>query len=460
VPDTLGSLSARAALTASRTDLTTMSGDTVWAAKSHFLDSLGMMLAGAADPRSRIVGDPHAASSDSRAPSELALRLSIMCGVLGLDDFDEFTRAHPGAVIVPALIAAVSDPSIGRSTHVVSGEDLLAGMVVGYQLMGGLGAAMGAPHLHALGYHPSSILGAPGAALAVGRLHGLPLDLLAHCVGIGASVACGINEFDPVDQMRGFQTAWAARSGLESARFAVAGLKSSSTALEAPRGLIRRTAPHFAGDGDLMAGAPKIESVSFKPYPHFSDLHPATSALHRIVDDTNFDVDDMERLIVRVPIEIAPGLHRSYPPTTSREAKRSAELCMATVLASAAGGKSVGHVAKALSQMRLDDEHVLALGERVTVLTDLPPGTGVTAIVELQLRDGTKALAEATGYPGDGRQADLRWGWSDVRERFVDTARPLIGSASTASIEEFVAGLDELPDVSTGMNQVIAMVSR
>jgi 2-methylcitrate dehydratase PrpD len=384
-----------------------------------------------------------------------------MCGARGLDDFDESTRAHPGAVIVPALLAGNDGHGATTVEQPISGADFLAGLIVGYQFMGGLGEAMGAPRLHSRGYHPSSILGAPSAALAVGRMLALPEPTLTHSVGIGASFACGTTQFDAEDEVRGLQTAWAASAGLSSVRLASLGFQASDTALEAHNGLIGRMVPDFdASHGDLMSDhPPRIQSVSYKPYPHFSDLHPATSALIEILSGRRIDVRDVERVTVRVPARVGERLHATYPPVNSREAKRSTAFVMAVVLTAAAHGSPAGSLVGAFAESSLADEDTLDLGRRVTLRTDLPvSAAGPEAVVDLQLRDGTHFSREATGYPGDGRRSNLRWGWADVRLRFQEMVQPVLGTSQISWVTEFVAGMDQSPDVSEGLGQIIGLL--
>jgi 2-methylcitrate dehydratase PrpD len=289
----------------------------------------------------------------------------------------------------------------------------------------------------------------------------LPEAALAHSVGIGASLACGITQFDAEDEVRGLQTAWAASSGLAAVRLASLGYQASDAALEARDGLIGRTAPDFdAGHGDLMSDVPpRIQSVSYKPYPHFSDLHPATSALFEIMSGQRIDLGDVERVTVRVSERVAERLHPAYPPATAREAKRSAGFAIAVVLRAAAQGGSAGSLVDAFAESSLADERILELGRRVTVYSDLPvSASGPQAVVDLHLRDGTQVSREATGYPGDGRRSNLRWGWSEVRLRFQEMVQPVLGSSRASRITDFVAAIDQSPDVSDELDEVIALL--
>lgn len=454
----LTGLGSRVAHTAAGTNLGTVTTETVRHAKAHLLDCLGMMFAGRTD---RKVLKFRPLSSGEPGPTDLAFGLSLMCGALGLDDFDESTRAHPGAVLVPALLAGKNAHPNPSSARRIGGADFLSGLIVGYQFMGALGKAMGAPQLHSRGYHPSSILGAPSAALAVGRMLALPEDELANSVGIGASLACGTTEFDAEDEMRSVQTAWAASSGLAAIRLASLGYRASDAALDARNGLISRTAPGFvASPGDWMGGEPgRVQLVSYKPYPHFSDLHPATSALLMILSEQRIHFRDVAGVTVRVSEAIAERLHTAYPPTTGREAKRSTEFVMATALISAVGDGSTGSFVGAFGDSALEDELTVELGRCVSLRKDLPVSdSGPQAIVEVHMRDGTYFSREAHGYPGDGRRSDLRWGWDDVRLRFDQMVEPVLGSSLTGSIAEFVLVMNESPDVSDDLERIIALL--
>lgn len=444
-------LASRAAHAAARLDVAALDSGVLVSVKAHLLDCLGMILAGAADERVE-------RALAVTGPADVAFVLSLACGALGLDDFDEATRAHPGAVLVPALAAAAM-----AARHEVSGADLAAALVAGYQLFGGLGEVVDAGRLHLRGQHPSTFLGVPSAALAVCRMLRSDVATTTDAIGIGASLSCGIAEFDDHEMIRAVQTAWAASAGSRAAQLAEAGFHASAAALEAPGGLVGRTgtSAEVLAAVNLLAGPPwHVEQVSFKPYPHFSDLHPLSAVLIGILGDQRLPPEQVEAIRARLTPTAASRLFADFPPQNSKQAKRSARFALASCVVAAHRVGWGSALLDAFSSERLADGDVLDVAARITVTADLPP-QGAVGSVTITLTDGRTWSGEADGYPGDGRDPALRWGWSDAVARYLDLggaagSDPQLGSA----LLDMVEGLERLADVRPALERLPRLVLR
>ena len=443
-------IASRAGIAIGGLALAALSEDTVIAAKVHLLDCIGLIIAGNGDERvermRRAVGS-----------TDPAFVMSVACGVLGLDDFDEATRAHPGAVLVPALIASALS-----SSRAVTGADLIAALVAGYQLFGGLGRAADAGQLHLRGQHPSAFLGVPSAAGAIARLHGMPAAVCGNAIGIGASFSFGITEFDPQETMRTVQTAWAASAGLRAAGLAMAGVVPSPMALEAPGGLLGRSAAPAGSvppdSIDLMGGTVAIERVSFKPYPHFSDLHPVTAVLIELLGARRLHPDEIERIAVRLTPRAGSRLFDGLPPRSTKEAKRSARFALASCVVQAHRTGNGAALLGAFTAERLTDDDVLAVASRVDVVLDLPEG-GPSGAVELTLADGSTVAMEANGYPGDGRDPSLRWGWAEASVRFTELCASTPDTIVGIGLHDLVEDLDQVDDVRPALRELERLVA-
>jgi 2-methylcitrate dehydratase PrpD len=394
-----------------------MGADAWSAVQTHLLDCLTLMAAGRNSDRVRRA----AAAAGTPDP---AFTLSLACGALGLDDFDEATRTHPGAVLVPALLVAAAE-----HPDPVAGPVLAAGLVSGYELLAWLGAATDARRMHLRGRHPSAVLGIPSAAVAVARLLGLDEHKIQAALGIGAGFACGLTEFDDREDMRAVQTAWAASAGLRAARLADAGFPASERALEANGGYLGANGSSAEPVAEMGLAPFAVESVSFKPYPHFSDLHPATAALFVALQDRRVPACEVAAVRAHLTPTANARLHRGSAPRSPKEAKRSAPFALAACLC-AAQRTPTPTLLDAFTERRLRDPEVLALAERVEVLTDLPDVDGARATasdvdaaptiarVEVVLVDGEVLTGSSTGYPGDGRDPRFRWTLMEARRRF------------------------------------------
>ncbi len=444
-------LASRAAQVAVGLEVAAVDPGVLVAVKTHLLDCLGMILAGAADDRVT-------RALSVSGPTDVPFVLSLACGALGLDDFDEATRAHPGAVLVPALVAAAL--SAGGE---VRGADLAAALVAGYQLFGGLGALVDAGQMHLRGHHPSTFLGVPSAALAVSRLLRSDVATSSAAIGIAASLSSGITEFDEREVMRAVQTAWAASSGLRAAQLAAAAFRPSPAALEAPGGLVGREA-RTAGttaSAELLTAPPwHIEQVSFKPYPHFSDLHPVSAVLVGMLGDQRIPPEQVEAIRVRLTPRVASRLSEVFPPENPKQAKRSGRFALASCVVAAHRSGRGSALLDAFSTERLSDVGTLALAGRITVSADLPP-EGPTGTVTLVLADGRTWFGEADGYPGDGRDPALRWGWSDAVIRYGElTEGAGADPGVAAALLDMVDVLESLDDVAPPLDSLRRLVLR
>ena len=139
------------------------------------LDTVGVTLAGAAEPAARIV--QRVVEQDGSGPCRVlgtALRASAANAALAngtaahaldYDDMCFVSLAHPSAPLVAAALAAAEVAG-------ASGRALLDAYVVGFELEGRLGRAMNPRH-YQRGWHCTSTLGTIGAAAAASRLLGL-----------------------------------------------------------------------------------------------------------------------------------------------------------------------------------------------------------------------------------------------------------------------------------------------
>lgn len=452
------SLSGAVAHTVKAMNADRMGADAWSAVQTHLLDCLALIAAGRNSDRVRRA----AAAGGTPDP---AFTLSLACSALGLDDFDEATRTHPGAVLVPALLVAAAE-----HPEPVAGSALAEGLLIGYELMAWLGAATDARRMHLRGRHPSAVLGIPSAAVAVARLLGLDVHKIQAALGIGAGFACGLTEFDDREDMRAVQTAWAASAGLRAARLADAGFPASQRALEANGGYLGGNDSSAEPVAEIGSAPFAVESVSFKPYPHFSDLHPVTAALFVALRDHRALASEVTAVRAHLTPTANARLYRGSVPRSTKEAKRSASFALAACLC-AAERTPAPTLLDAFTGQRLRDPEVLALAERVEVLTDVPDVVGARATasdidaaptiarVEVVLANGDVLTGSSTGYPGDGRDPRLRWTLMEARRRFDSLTADACGPTLAAAQAGLTLALDlqQVSDVRPAARTLVTL---
>ena len=115
--------------------------------------------------------------------------------------------------ILPAILAA-------GERFGFSGADALRGIAAGTELMCRM--ALVAPMaVHRAGFHPTAVIGALGAATAVGTALRLSPRQLTDAIGIAGSFASGIIEYLAEGSWtKRAQPGWAAQSGLRASQSA------------------------------------------------------------------------------------------------------------------------------------------------------------------------------------------------------------------------------------------------
>jgi 2-methylcitrate dehydratase PrpD len=179
-----------------------------------------------------------------------------------LDDTHSASSSHPAVVTIPAALATAE-------LQGSSGEELLAAIVAGYEVVGRLGRALDPRQVYARGFHPTAIAGPFAAAAVTAKLLGLSSSELAHAFGIAASQAAGRLEFfsDGAWTKR-FHPGWASHSGYLAARLAQAGFTGPLLAFEGRDGVL---SGYGAADrAELLTtalGAPfELAQTSVKPH--------------------------------------------------------------------------------------------------------------------------------------------------------------------------------------------------
>src|SRR5262245_57663896 len=179
------------------------------------IDTLGVMLAGAAEPAARIAQSLAAEEGTGTcrvlgtaivtSPGWAALANGVAAHALDYDDMCFVSLAPPSCALVPAILAA------GELQH-ADVRSLLGGYGVVFQLECRLGNVMNPRHYHQRGWHCTSSIGTLGAAAAAARVLGLDVQTTGHALGIAASTACGLKE-NMGSMVKPLHSGMAARNG-------------------------------------------------------------------------------------------------------------------------------------------------------------------------------------------------------------------------------------------------------
>jgi 2-methylcitrate dehydratase PrpD len=258
----------------------------------------------------------------------LALQLGYLSHSLDFDDYHANFRGHPTTVVLSSLLA------LSTTRKAQSVEDFLDAYVVGVELAGRLGKAIGTRHYSA-GFHSTATLGTLAATGAACRLLQLSNAETQVAIGLAATQASGLrSQFGSA--AKPLHAGLAARSAVNSVQLAQAGFAGqSSGVLES---FLQALGFGAGQPADLLHewGSPwRIVSpgLEFKRYPTCGGTHSAAEAAFILREQllANAKLSDVERIEVSFPpgADTAPNI---TAPRNGVEARFSLEYVIADAL--------------------------------------------------------------------------------------------------------------------------------
>lgn len=398
------------------------------------LDLVGVAAAGRTTELSALVHD-HAvryfAAGDGTRPARLlfdgrhaSVVGAALAGASTIDSFDAhdghvLTKGHAGVAVLPATLALVDALEAD-----VSGAELLAAVIIGYEIALRAGIAL---HATAPDYHTSGAWNALGVAAVAARLWGLDDETFRHALGIAEYHGPRSQMMRCIDHptMLKDGSGWGAAAGTSAACLAVDGFTG------APASLVENeeVAEVWRDLGERW----RIGEMYFKPYPVCRWAQPAVEAA--LAAAAGLRHDEIERIRVET---FAAAARLAHPePATTEEAQYSLPFPVAAALVH--GTLRPDHIVGAA----LEDPHVLALAQRVelAVVPELEAEFPAKrrARVAIELRDGR--VVESATLPARG-DAEAPLSQGELREKFTALAEPLLGSRTT----EVAESIEQLPD--------------
>ncbi|MCC6470478.1 MAG: MmgE/PrpD family protein [Alphaproteobacteria bacterium] len=306
---------------------------------TSILDTVGCMLLGSGEPATKAAIEAFgawgrgpamvAASGLGLAPPWAALVNAVAAHALDFDDWDFPGSTHPSAVMVPALLAVMSEGAF-------SGADLVDAHIAGFEVIARMGEAVNLSH-YRLGWHATGTLGALGAAAACARALRLDAAQAANAISIATSMAGGyVSQFGTMTKP--FHAGFAAKAGVVASRLAACGVTAGAAALDGPAGFAKlmvepgeaRFAPALAKLG--RPWAIEEHGICLKPYPSCSYTHRSIDAALEARAGMDADLDAIERVDVSLPDFHLAILPFGVPETTE-QALFSTAWCVAVALA-------------------------------------------------------------------------------------------------------------------------------
>lgn len=333
-----------------------------------------------------------------------------------IDDSFRDAMYHPGAATIAAAIAAAQD--VGAS-----GETLLKGIVVGYEVSTRIGVVLGRAHYRF--WHSTATVGTFGAAAAAAFIYGANEDHLAHALATAATFAAGLQQAFRMDSMsKPLHAGRAAEGGLLAARAAIAGITGSLDVLDGETGMGRAMSdsPDWNGLASTLGKDFHICRLTFKNHIGCGHTFAAIDGALALKAKLGIETAQIRRIRVatyRPALDIACYLD----PRSENEAKFSLKFIVAAALVHGSVRLS------AYAPERLWDSETRRLMACMTVEVDPEidgwfPGKRA-ARLEIETLDGATADYLQSNRKGDPEDPLSD---ADLDGKLIELASPVIGA--------------------------------
>jgi len=360
-------------------------------------------------------------------------------------DFDSsyVTMGQPMAGLAPAVFA-LAEP-LG-----VSGRELLAAYIVGYEVTGKLvRTAATLPDGNA--WHATATYGTLGCTAAAARLLKLSAEETRTALGIAASMASGIvSNFGTMTKP--LHAGLGARNGVLAAKLAQRGFTGNTTILETTNGFL----PAFAGATpeatryvEELGQVWEIEQgVRYKAYPCGGLSHAAIDAALALRQEHGLRPDLIEAIDVKVSSYTASRIVFGIP-----ESETQAKFSMGYVIARAL---VEGHLAPdSFGDDAIRDPVTLDLARKVRMGADpafaatprMDAGgqrVNVPATVTVRLTDG-RTVSHQVYAPKGGPENPMTS--AELEAKFNTCAQRVLSGGDARQAMELLHNLEDVPNV-------------
>jgi 2-methylcitrate dehydratase PrpD len=338
------------------------------------------------------------------------------------------TVVHPTAPLAPALLALAE-------LRRVSGPELLAAFVLGFEIECRVGLAVSPGH-YPRGWHITSTCGVFGSAAGAARLLGLGADRTVWALGSAATQSGGLCECLGWPA-KSVSVGNAARNGLLAALLADKGFSGPAEPIAGAQGFLAAMGepPVWSALTDGLGKSWEVTENSLKPYPAGFVIHPVLDCA------LDWRQQNPEAVVERVAVRGNPLLlQRTDRPNvaTGRESQVSLQHAVAAALVVGKAGL------EQFTDACVNHPEIRAMRQRIEVASD-PAISTIAAEVEFSTADGrkhavsTKAARGSTANPLKD---------SDIERKLIDEARSWRTGHDIAPLIEAVWTLDKSDDVS------------
>ncbi|MDB5863573.1 MAG: hypothetical protein JWO70_1379 [Betaproteobacteria bacterium] len=401
--------------------------------KLVLLDTIGVILAGSARPEVQQLRERLAPTAGTGAtvyargfPGNDPRTAALLNGIAGRAiELCEGLRLVSGQAAMQVLPGVLAVAESGNGT----GRDLLAALLLGYDVAGRLNTAFTPRPLA----HQNGQAALLAAAAAGARMRGLNAAQVSSAMRIATTLVltpsytnavAGATTLNVAGGMSGF-------AGALAPELAMAGFTAQDDAVE--EALSSLVGDGFKPEGllDELGTRWHITRNYFRLYACCNPIHPALDSLQEVLKTLRPKAEDIERIDVAT-YRFASVMRNPDPPNFFASKYSLPHVAAVMVVKGSAGHSAIDDAA-------LSDPAISALRHRVHVTEDAAMSAVAPRLrparVTVTLKDGRRGTHACESHRGDFNQPFEE---SELREKFRELAGHVLTPESTARVEEAI----------------------
>lgn len=221
---------------------------------------------------------------------------------LDYDDTHRESSIHPGASVIPSLLAA-------GEVFGADGKRIIESMVAGYDVACKLGMAVNPEEHYAHGFHGTGTCGVFGATAAAGLIADLNTLELLNAFGINISQAAGSMQFlENGSWNKRLHPGFAAHNAIIAVNLAKRGFIGAAKPIEGKYGFLNSYTHNPDPEKAVLKLGERYEVLftAVKPYPCCRYIHPAVDIVLQLVKEGKIRGEEIERVDVEM---VKPGYY-------------------------------------------------------------------------------------------------------------------------------------------------------
>ncbi len=353
-------------------------------------------------------------------------------------EFDDIYRDagyHPGSPVISAALAAAQ-------AHGASGETLLRGVIVGYEISTRIGEAVMPSHYRY--WHTTGTVGSFGAAAAVATILGCNQAQFAHALATVGTFAAGLQQaFRSQAMTKPLHGGHAADVGAMAALAAAKGVTGALDIIEGEVGFgaAMSVNPDWSKATRGLGTDYHITRVTFKNHGCCGHNFPAIDGALHLQRTHGIAAKDIRKVRVE-SYQAGMDIVNNFKPEGDYEAKFSLPYTVSHALVHSSVRLN------AFAPERLNDPAVRALMPKFEIINDPELSRGYpnqrAARVEIEINDGRKFTHFQPYRKGD---PEMPLTDAELNDKFLELAIPVIGDATARKLLDALWSLEKLKTV-------------